>query len=69
LKRSQDLEEAYHDAGQFYWGTSKAFTNEHELFSSESLPVVIPRYLTQDIDTQEDWIRAEVMFRVLQELQ
>jgi len=67
LKRSQDLEEAYHDAGQFYWGTSKAFTNEHELFSSESLPVVIPRYLTQDIDTLEDWKYAELMFRVLTE--
>jgi pseudaminic acid cytidylyltransferase len=65
LRRSQDLEEAYHDAGQFYWGTSKAFINEYELFSSGSIPVVIPRYLTQDIDTQEDWTRAEIMFKVL----
>ena len=67
LKRSQDLEEAYHDAGQFYWGTAKAFTNDHKLFSSESIPVVIPRYLTQDIDTLEDWKYAELMFRVLME--
>ena len=66
LERSQDLEEAYHDAGQFYWGTSKAFTNEHELFSSGSLPLVIPRYLTQDIDTLEDWKRAEMMYLSLQ---
>ena len=67
LERSQDLEEAYHDAGQFYWGTAKAFTNDHKLFSSESIPVVIPRYLTQDIDTLEDWKYAELMFRVLTE--
>jgi pseudaminic acid cytidylyltransferase len=65
LKRSQDLEEAYHDAGQFYWGTSKAFINKYEMFSFGSLPVVIPRYLTQDIDTLEDWEFAEVIFRVL----
>ena len=67
--RSQDLEEAYHDAGQFYWGTSEAFINEHELFSSESIPVVIPRYLTQDIDTPEDWTRAEIMFKVLKDFE
>lgn len=67
LERSQDLEEAYHDAGQFYWGTSKAFINEYELFSSGSLPVVLPRYLTQDIDTLEDWKYAELMFEVLTE--
>ncbi len=69
LQRSQDLEEAYHDAGQFYWGTSEAFINEHELFSSESIPVVIPRYLTQDIDTPEDWTRAEIMFKVLKDFE
>lgn len=67
LKRSQDLEEAYHDAGQFYWGTSKAFTSEYELFSAESLPIVIPRHLTQDIDTSEDWEYAELMFKALTE--
>jgi N-acylneuraminate cytidylyltransferase len=67
LERSQDLEEAYHDAGQFYWGASEAFTDEHDLFSSKSRPVIIPRYLTQDIDTLEDWKYAESMFRVLTE--
>lgn len=63
--RSQDLDEAYHDAGQFYWGTAEAFVGEHELFSNCSVPVVIPRHLVQDIDTEEDWIRAEWMYRAL----
>ena len=65
LKRSQDLEEAYHDAGQFYWGTRKAFTEELNLFSKYSSPVILPRYLVQDIDTFEDWKQAELMYRAL----
>ena len=61
--RSQDLEEAYHDAGQFYWGKSKAFLDEEITFSSVSVPVVLPRHLVQDIDTMEDWDRAELMYQ------
>lgn len=65
--RSQDLEEAFHDAGQFYWGKAQAFLDGIPLFSPEAAPVVLPRYLVQDIDTLEDWKRAELMYRVLQE--
>lgn len=63
--RSQDLEEAYHDAGQFYWGKAEAWLEEKTIFSPESTPLVLPRHRVQDIDTQEDWIRAEMMFQVL----
>ena len=66
--RSQDLEEGYHDAGQFYWGIADAFLNDEELFSPASIPVVIPRHLVQDIDTMEDWTRAELMYHALQGL-
>jgi N-acylneuraminate cytidylyltransferase len=62
-KRSQDLEEAYHDAGQFYWGTADAYLSTRKIFSEHSLPVVLPRHLVQDIDTPEDWQRAELMFQ------
>jgi len=62
-KRSQDLEEAYHDAGQFYWGRIEAFLNDAPIFSDAAVPVVLPRYLVQDIDTPEDWERAEMMYR------
>lgn len=63
--RSQDLEEAYHDAGQFYWGQPKAWINGEPLFGERTVPVLIPRHRVQDIDTEEDWRRAEAMFQVL----
>jgi len=63
--RSQDLEAAYHDAGQFYWGVPQAFLNDEVIFSSISIPVILPRHLVQDIDTKEDWRRAELMFEAL----
>ncbi|MCC2606262.1 pseudaminic acid cytidylyltransferase [Planctobacterium marinum] len=62
-KRSQDLEEVYHDAGQFYWGKGESWLSGKVVFSANSYPVVLPRHLVQDIDTQEDWIRAELMYR------
>jgi N-acylneuraminate cytidylyltransferase len=65
--RSQDLEEAYHDAGQFYWGRSSAFLRELPLFSKNAAPVFLPRHRVQDIDTLEDWRRAELMFKILQQ--
>ena len=61
--RSQDLEEALHDAGQFYWGRAKAWLAGLPLFNEGSAPIVLPRYRVQDIDTPEDWIRAELMFK------
>ena len=60
--RSQDLKEAYHDAGQFYW---KKLSCHEKFHFNESLPIIIPRYLVQDIDTMEDFIRAENMYKVL----
>ena len=65
-KRSQDLEEAFHDAGQFYWGTAAAFLKDVPLFSAASLAVVLPRHRVQDIDTLEDWKRAELMYKVIE---
>lgn len=64
--RSQDLEPIYHDAGQFYWGTGAAFVDAVPLFSSAALPVILPPHLVQDIDTEDDWRRAELMFRAWQ---
>jgi len=61
--RSQDLEEAWHDAGQFYWGTAKAWREEKMIFAEGSVPIKLPCYRVQDIDTPEDWIRAEWMFQ------
>lgn len=65
--RSQDLEEAYHDAGQFYWGRTSAWLEGKPMFGSHSAPVLLPRHRVQDIDTPEDWVRAEWLFKVMQE--
>ena len=63
--RSQDLEEAHHDAGQFYWGRAEAFRRRLSLYSGQSAPIVLPRYRVQDIDTPEDWKQAELMYASL----
>ncbi len=63
--RSQDLEEAFHDAGQFYWGKADAWLAEKVLFDSGSVPVVLPRHRVQDIDVEEDWLRAEWLFKAM----
>lgn len=59
--RSQDLEPAYHDAGQFYWGTPDAWLEERRMFAAGTRPVILPRSRVQDIDTPEDWDIAERM--------
>ena len=63
--RSQDLEEAYHDAGQFYWGRADAWVEGKVIFGTDSVPVLLPRHRVQDIDTLEDWVRAEWMFKAM----
>ncbi len=59
--RSQDLPTALHDAAQFYWGTPQAWLNGEQIFGDHSFPVYIPRWRVQDIDTEDDWRRAEII--------
>lgn len=63
--RSQDLPVAYQDAGQFYWGRCEAWRRGDTVFSELSLPVILPRHLVQDIDSPEDWLRAEYLYAAL----
>ena len=65
LIRSQDLPEAYHDAGQFYWGKKDAWLSGKPIFGPYAAPVHVPRYRVQDIDTIEDWKQAELMMQVM----
>ena len=70
MTRSQDLEEAYQDAGQFYFENrklAKESTNK-VVFSEISIPILLPRHLVQDIDTLEDWERAEYMYQILNKI-
>jgi pseudaminic acid cytidylyltransferase len=64
--RSQDLEEAYQDAGQFYW-SKLGKKSDKIMFGEDSIPVILPRHLVQDIDTLEDWDRVEIMYQAMQE--
>lgn len=59
--RSQDLKPVFHDAGQFYWGSRDAYVDATPLFSANTLPYFLPHFLVQDIDTMEDWTKAEFL--------
>lgn len=63
--RSQDLPTLLHDAGQFYWGKPSAWINGEKIFDRHSTPVILPRWRVQDIDTPDDWERAEILAKML----
>ncbi|MBF0611772.1 MAG: pseudaminic acid cytidylyltransferase [Magnetococcales bacterium] len=65
--RSNDLPEAFHDAGQFYWLDSQKLLQQKTMYPKDACPVILPRYLVQDIDTMEDWQTAEFMYLSLQQ--
>jgi len=62
LGRTQDLEKTYHDAGQFYWGKTSAWLDYKEK-QSDGLGMPIPHWRVVDIDTADDWMRAEILFK------
>ncbi len=62
--RSQDLEPAYHDCGQFYCLRTKSILEQKILYCKETLPLVIPESEVQDIDNEEDWKIAEIKFKM-----
>lgn len=61
VQRTQDLEPTWHDAGQFYWATPDRWRRPDPLLSVV-VPYEIPSWRAQDIDTEDDWVRAEMMF-------
>lgn len=61
--RSQELEPAYHDAAQFYWGRAAAWVAARPVFSPAAAALILPRHRVQDIDTPGDWILAERLFK------
>lgn len=65
LARTQDLPEAYLDAGQFYWLDARRFSAEKKVYGDDARPLVLPRYLAHDIDTPEDWLMAEAIYAAL----
>lgn len=61
LTRSQDLPAALHDAAQFYWGRPSSWIEGRRIFGPRSVPIQVPRWRVQDIDNEEDWVRAEII--------
>lgn len=61
LTRSQDLDDCCHDAAQFFWGTGAAFLGK--VTATRTAGIYVPRYTVQDIDTEEDWLLAELLFK------
>jgi N-acylneuraminate cytidylyltransferase len=64
-KRSQDLAETFHDAGQFYCGRTQSWLDSKAVFSPSSYLYELPQHLVQDIDTADDWLRAELLHQLL----
>jgi len=65
LSRSQDLEPAYHDAGQFYWVRTSQFLTDPNLMTATTAALVLPESQVQDIDNEDDWAAAEIKFAQL----
>jgi len=63
--RSQDLPPAFHDAGQFCWGTVKAWKSDAAVFGKDAGLVVIDDRRVVDIDDELDWDLAELRLRIL----
>jgi pseudaminic acid cytidylyltransferase len=63
LTRTQDLEKLYHDSGQFYWGRASAWL-EHRRMHTDGLGMTIPSWRVVDIDSMDDWKRAEDIYKV-----
>jgi len=63
LTRTQDLEKTYHDCGQFYWGKASAWL-EHKRMHTDGFGMAIPNWRVVDIDSMDDWKRAEDIYKV-----
>ena len=63
MMRTQDMEKTYHDAGQFYWGKASAWLEEKRMHTA-GVGMVVPSWRFVDVDTEDDWRRAELFFEV-----
>ena len=66
--RSQDIPIAYHDAAQFYWAKPRTWKDKKRIFNQNSYPILLPNWRVQDIDDDQDLIRAELLFKTLMEM-
>lgn len=67
--RSQDIEQIYHDVGQFYCFWVGAFLKSGVLVGERTVPYVVSGLEVQDIDNEEDWTLAELKYMYLRQRQ
>lgn len=68
-RRTQDLARSYHDLGQFYWGAAGSWARDGAVVDARTRGYMIEKWRAVDIDTPEDWHRAEMLFRVMSALE
>ena len=68
LVRSQELEDTFHDAGQFYWFKTKSFMKENKLWTNNTSIIELNENEVQDIDNESDWEVAEIKFKIQKKL-
>jgi N-acylneuraminate cytidylyltransferase len=64
VTRSQDLKPTFHDAGQWYWFNCDTFLKENKLFTDNSGSIELDEIEVQDIDTETDWLLAELKYKI-----
>lgn len=60
---SKFLEKNYHDTGYFYWGTKESWMKKEINYEKNCKVIKIPNWRAQDIDTINDWVKAELIFK------
>ena len=63
--RSQDLPEIYHDAGLFYWAKIETWKDKPKEYNEKNSIIKIPNHRVQDIDTLDDWKKAEIIYKII----
>ena len=63
--RSQDLPEAYHDAGQFYWAKPEIWKEKPKGYDDKTSLIKIPNFRVKDLDTFDDWDSLEIIYKLL----
>ena len=67
MTRSQDLQKTYHDAAHFIVGKIESWKSKTPLINGTTYPVIIPENRVQDIDEEDDWLKAEMKFMKFKE--
>ena len=61
---SQTLVGSYHETAQFWWAFAKTWLSRIGM-QERVRGIVVPEWCQQDIDTEDDWIGAEMKYQLL----